>query len=220
MESPLRPTRITLPRVIETMAWDGQQCTRLQRHLARLQRTCTTLAYALDMAQVHQALQTLPVGAPLRVRLTVGMAGDVELTHAPLAPSAPVWRVALASQPLRSDDAWLPIKTTERALYDQVRAALPAGVEEMIFCNERGEVCEGTITNVFFDLGQGMCTPPLSCGLLQGVLREELLANGTCKEQVLPFELLAQARLWVGNSLRGLIPATLATLEPFNSLQR
>lgn len=220
MESPLRPIGINPPRVIETLAWDGQRCIRLQRHFARLQRTCATLGYALDMSQVQQALQTLPMGAPLRVRLTVGVAGDLELTHAPLAPSAPVWCLALASPLLQSDDAWLPIKTTQRALYDQVRAALPAGVEEMIFCNERGEVCEGTITNVFFDLGQGMCTPPLSCGLLPGVLREEMLANGICKEQVLPRELLTQARLWVGNSLRGLMPATLATLEPLNSLQR
>ena len=35
------------------------------------------------------------------------------------------------------------------ARYDAARAALPAGVDEVVFLNERGEVCEGTITNVF-----------------------------------------------------------------------
>ena len=93
-----------------------------------------------------------------------------------------------------------------RALYDQSRAALPEGLDELIFQNERGEVCEGTITNVFFDRGHGMRTPPLTSGLLPGVLRAEL----ACPEEVLRAEDLPRVRLWVGNALRGLIPARFA----------
>ena len=212
MESPLCPPRLEQPRVIETLAWDGQQCVRLDKHMARLERTCAKLGYALDVKYVLAQLQQLHVGVVLRVRVTVGNTGDVEVTNAPLAASAHVWRLAIASQRLQADDPWLQIKTTQRALYDQVRAALPAGLEEIIFCNERGEVCEGTITNVFFDAGQGLCTPPLLSGLLPGVLREELLASGTCQEAVLHQDQLPHVRLWVGNSLRGLIPAVLTAL--------
>lgn len=204
MESTVRPM-VNAPRVIETLAWDGQQCVRLARHLARLQRTCAQLGYPLDTGSVQHHLATLPTGSALRVRVTVGAQGDVELTYAPLAPTAALWRVGVATQTLQSDDPWLPIKTTQRAVYDQVRANLPAGVDEMLFCNQHDAVCEGTITNVFFDLGQGLRTPPVGCGLLPGVLREELLAMGACTEEVLPRALLPQARLWVGNSLRGLI---------------
>ena len=213
MESALCPPaliQVNPPRVIETLAWNGHQYVRLQRHMARLDRTCAKLGYPLDAKSVLQSLQALPQCGPLRVRLTVGAAGDIELTHAPLAASAPVWRLALATPQLQADDAWLQVKTTHRALYDQVRAALPTGVEEVIFCNQHGEVCEGTITNVFFDAGQGLCTPPLRCGLLPGVLREELLALGACQEAVLHHDMLAGAQLWVGNSLRGLIPAVLS----------
>ena len=39
--------------------------------------------------------------------------------------------------------------------YDAARAALPAGIDEGLFLNERGEVCEGTITNVFVDSAKG-----------------------------------------------------------------
>ena len=212
MESALCPPRLEQPRVIETLAWDGQQCVRLDKHMARLERTCAKLGYALDVKYVLAQLQQLHVGVVLRVRVTVGNTGDVEVTNAPLAASAHVWRLAIASQRLQADDPWLQIKTTQRALYDQVRAALPAGLEEIIFCNERGEVCEGTITNVFFDAGQGLRTPPLLSGLLPGVLREELLATGACKEAILRQEILASAKLWVGNSLRGLIPAVLTAL--------
>lgn len=219
MESTLCPPGLEQPRVIETLAWDGQQYVRMHKHMARLERTCAQLGYALDVKHVLAQLQQLHVGVALRVRVTVGNAGDVEVTNAPLAASAHQWRLAIASQRLQADDPWLQIKTTRRALYDQVRAALPAGLEEIIFCNERGEVCEGTISNVFFDAGQGLRTPPLLSGLLPGVLREEMLSTGACKEAILRQELLTSAKLWVGNSLRGLIPAVLTSVTPVDCLQ-
>jgi 4-amino-4-deoxychorismate lyase len=107
---------------------------------------------------------------------------------------------------LASDDPWLRVKSTRRAAYDAARAALPAGLDEVLFLNERGEVCDGTITTVFFDRGAGLRTPPLSCGLLPGVLRAEM----SVPEEVLLARDLPRVRLWVGNALRGLIPAVWA----------
>ena len=98
------------------------------------------------------------------------------------------------------------MKSTRREAYDRARAALPEGLDELVFLNERDEVCDGSITTVFFDRGQGMRTPPLSCGLLPGVLRAEL----ACPEEVLRAADLPKVRLWAGNALRGLIPAVWA----------
>ena len=77
----------------------------------------------------------------------------------------------------------------------------------MLFLNGAGEVCDGTITTVFFDAGQGLRTPPLRCGLLPGVLREEMLETGQAQEAALLAADLPRVRLWVGNSLRGMGPA-------------
>ena len=111
----------------------------------------------------------------------------------------------LAAARLASDDPWLRVKSSRREVYDRARAAIPEGLDEVIFLNERGEVCDGSITSVFFDRGQGMRTPPVSSGLLPGVLRVEL----ACPEEVLHAGDLPGVRLWVGNALRGLIPAQL-----------
>ena len=54
-----------------------------------------------------------------------------------------------------------------------------------------------------------LLTPPLACGLLPGVLRARLLREGRAREAVLRPADLAARRLFVGNSLRGLIPARL-----------
>lgn len=193
-------------RLIETLLWDGAGFPRLPLHLARLAHGAESLGFVCDLGAVRAALEVAVGAGPLRVRLTLGPAGDAEVTVAALPAAKAEWRVGLAGARLASGDPWLRVKTTRRAAYDAARAALPAGLDEVVFLNERDEVCDGTITTVFFDRGAGMRTPPLSCGLLPGVLRAELAVP----EEVLPAQDLPRVRLWVGNALRGLIPAVWA----------
>jgi 4-amino-4-deoxychorismate lyase len=82
----------------------------------------------------------------------------------------------------------------------------------VLLLNERGEVCEGTITNLFVDIGEdALVTPALDCGLLPGVLRGEMIEQGKAKEVTLTEADLRTAKMfYVGNSLRGLIGARLA----------
>jgi 4-amino-4-deoxychorismate lyase len=207
MESPLHPPDL---RLIETLLWDGTAFPRLDRHLARLAASAALLGFVHDPQGLARALAAVDGPDPLRVRLTLGRAGDVRMSAAPLPDTATEWRIAVSPVRLTSEDPRLHHKTTDRALYDDTRAALPEGIDEVIFLNERGEVCEGTITSVFFDLGDGLCTPPLTCGCLPGVLRAEILATGQAREAILSAADLPRARLWVGNALRGLIPAKLA----------
>ncbi len=209
MESSIRAFTPKGLRIVETMRWDGIAFVRLDRHLARIGRTCAEVGFGFDIGVLRHALDAV-TGGPKRVRLTVGVDSLPMVETANLAPSPEFWRVQIAKHRLNADDPWLRIKTTARALYDQARAALPDGVEEVIFLNGRGQVCEGTITNVFADLGEGLITPPLACGLLPGVLREEMLEKGDCHEGVLSAgDLSVAKRLYIGNSLRGLIAAQL-----------
>ncbi|MDZ4311186.1 MAG: aminotransferase class IV family protein [Cypionkella sp.] len=194
-------------KLIETLAWDGAALVRLPLHLARLRRSAQALGWGCDLSAVEAALMAaVPVGAA-RMRLTLESEGRFEVQAAALPAGKPEWRVGLATTRLTSDDPWLTVKSTNRAAYDAARANLPDGLDEVIFRNERGEVCDASITTVFFDQGDGLCTPPLSCGLLPGVLRAEMLAAGAVREAVLRADDLENVRLWLGNSLRGLIPA-------------
>jgi 4-amino-4-deoxychorismate lyase len=203
-------------KLIETCGWDGAGFgSRLPLHLARLARSAAMLGWDCDLQAVKAALFAA-VGPEqvLRVRLTMDSHSTLVVTATPM-PQVPVpiaampmivskpWRVGLAAQKLWSGDPWLSVKTTQRAAYDHARAHLPAGMDEMIFQNERGELCDGTITTVFFDRGAGLRTPPLACGLLPGVLRAQMAVP----EEVLLATQAGQVQLWVGNSLRGLIPA-------------
>ncbi|MCB4455365.1 aminotransferase class IV family protein [Leisingera sp. McT4-56] len=216
MESPVRPRDAVQNdpafRLIETLGWHpGEGFRHLQPHLARMERSAAAFGIPFDAAQAQAVLAEAAGDARLRCRLTLDAAGQLELTTAPLGNNPSEWRLGIAETRLEAGDIWLQHKTTRRALYDTARAALPEGVDELLFLNRRGEVCEGTITNLFVTRADGrMVTPPLSCGLLPGILRQVLLERGECQEAVLELQDLKDAKaIHMGNSLRGLIPARL-----------
>jgi len=183
-------------KLIETVLWDGLAAPRWPLHLARLRQSAGLLGWGCP--------EVSPDGPdlPARLRLTLDAAGTVVWEAGALPPAKAQWRLGLATARLASDDPWLRVKSTCRAAYDRARAALPEELDEVLFLNERAEVCDGTITTVFFDRGQGLRTPPLSSGLLPGVLRAEI----GCPDEVLLADDLPNVRLWVGNAVRGLIP--------------
>lgn len=194
-------------KLIETFGWQpGEGIRRRARHIARLTRSAEQLGYPRDTAELTAALEAISGEGPLRVRLTLDATGAIEITSAPLTPTT-VWRVHISLVTLDSQDPMLRLKTTARAPYDAARAALPAGIDEAILLNERGEICEGTITNLFLKRDGIYLTPPRACGLLPGILREELLETGAAREAILRPEELEQGEIFMGNSLRGLIPA-------------
>jgi para-aminobenzoate synthetase/4-amino-4-deoxychorismate lyase len=96
-------------------------------------------------------------------------------------------------------------------LYDQEwkHYSETEGADEVVYLNERGELAEGSRTNIFIDRGDGiLLTPPLPAGLLPGVLRAELIAKGRAVERVLQLDDLTSAKkTYLGNSVRGLIVA-------------
>jgi 4-amino-4-deoxychorismate lyase len=197
-------------RLIETLAWDGAAPVREGLHLARLARGAAALGWACDTAAAAATLRAGRDTTPARLRLTLDGQGAIAVTAAPMPPPAKLWRLGLAAQRLEAGDPWLGLKTTRRAAYDAARAGLPSGLDEVILCNGAGQVCDGSITTVFFDRGQGLRTPPLACGLLPGIMRQTLLDSATAREEVLMTVDLPHVRLWVGNALRGLIPAVWA----------
>lgn len=204
--SPAEP--VTL---IETLLWQrGTGYTLLDRHLDRLADSAAYFALPHDRAAILSLLeqQSFPADT-MRVRLTLDATGPA-LTAVPLPPNPQVFRFTIASEHLDSQSLWLAHKTTNRAFYDAPRIAAhdALGIDEVVFRNERGELTEGSITNLFLERDGTLVTPALSSGLLPGTLRAELIAAGKAGEAVLTLDDLESAdAIWLGNSVRGLIRA-------------
>lgn len=199
--------------LIETMRFDPEGGIHLlDRHVSRIGESARTFGISFDRHAVRNELQaaTFRISAPRRVRLMLSMSGRIAIEISPLhpAPAEPV-DVALAPLPVAADDFRLRHKTSDRAFYSEARKA--AGTWEVALVDAQGFVTEGSFTNIFVK-GEGvLLTPPLTRGLLPGVLRAELLANGSAVEADLRPDDLANG-FFIGNALRGLLPARLISL--------
>ncbi|WP_349251855.1 aminodeoxychorismate synthase component I [Azoarcus sp. L1K30] len=192
---------------------------RLNGHLHRLARSADLFGHACDISAIRNALLALAnslSSGTYRVRLELSPTGHTAITHHPLdTVDEGVQRLALSTTRVDSGDLLLRHKTTARATYDKaLQHVLERGYFDILFLNERDEVAEGARSNIFVDDGDGMLhTPPLSAGVLDGVLRRELLDTGRAIERTLTLDALAQARtVYAGNALRGLVPVVIDDL--------
>lgn len=195
--------------LIETLRWDGE-FVRLDRHLARMANSSAALSLRFDAAEARRVLDAAVTNAttPQRVRLHLDEDGHFTVTSVPLGATLALWRYAISLERVTSGDALLRHKTDWRELYEREFARLSAetGCDEVLFLNERGEVAEGSRSNVFIRRDSTFVTPPLSAGVLDGCLRREMIEKGECVEGTLTHDDL-EGDVFLGNSLRGLIPA-------------
>ncbi len=211
-------------KLIETFSWKRQDyntCKKgfylLDLHLERIGASARFFNFEFNKDKMELLLQELELTllkegeSAYKVRLLLEKDGQMDIDYQPL-PSQLKEPVLVDISPfrVRSDDIFLYHKTTARALFDQERERLGrAGLFETIFLNEHGQLTQGTITNIFLDLGGNtLRTPSLSCGLLPGTLRRYLLDSGKAEEQVMTLNDLKKAQsIFVGNSVRGLLKA-------------
>jgi para-aminobenzoate synthetase / 4-amino-4-deoxychorismate lyase len=201
--------------LFETMLW-RPRCgvTRLEAHLARLAASADFFGFPLEREALRgwidrRLAELMAAGTErLRIRLELAPDGTLSLSSQPFAPERRTWTARLADGPVDSRERSLFHKTTDRRLYDAaLAAARAAGCDEGILWNERGELTEGTRTNLVLEIGGERLTPARDCGLLAGVFRQSLLDRGKIREAVLRKEELARAsRVMLVNALRGWIP--------------
>lgn len=181
-----------------------------QTHLARLLHTAAAFGVHVDEHRLRAAIDDVDArGALLRIRASDD--GSIAVLTDPLrSVEAPV-NLCISDVRVRSDDPMLAWKTSWRPAYE--RAAEYAGQRscfDALVVNERGQLTEGSRTNLFVRLGDDLVTPPLCDGVFPGILRARLLAEGTASERSLLHDDLRRAReIFIGNSARGMVPAVL-----------
>jgi len=204
-------------RLIETLRYEPGETPFpfLAEHLERLSSSADWFAYPCDEQAVRQVLAGVGGDTPLRVRLTLGQAGDLQLETAALSHGAPGPDPTIVLSPLHTDsrDPLYRHKTTARQLYDRELArVMAAGHFDAVFVNEKGELTEGARSNIFVEKAGAWLTPPVEAGVLDGVLRRRLIREGRARVARLTAADLQQAdAIYMGNGLRGLVRVSLTT---------
>lgn len=179
--------------VFETIALRDGVAYAVTRHLARLVRSAVKLGFDQPDADalrgaVGAALAANPPVAWGAVRVThTSGPGPVGSGRGGRAPTTVVAVRAMARHdrlaevitvpwPRNERGALVGIKTTSYAENALALAdAHRLGATEALLANTKGDLCEGSGTNVFLVINGELVTPPLSSGCLAGITRGLIL---------------------------------------------
>ncbi|MFZ6749254.1 aminodeoxychorismate synthase component I [Undibacterium sp. Ren11W] len=207
--------------LFETMhASRDNGCRHQPRHLQRLQNSAHYFGFAFDQNRITQTLrgfcEDLPPQGAYRLRLALQPDGQVTLQSGALQELPALVKLLVSPKPSHAEPVFLRHKTSVRQEYDQAwQEAEKHGAFDMLFCNQAGFLTEGGRSNLFICKQGQWLTPPLSDGVLPGVMRAVLLddANMQAREQQLTLaDLHAAEQIILCNSLRGTLRAEILTL--------
>jgi len=199
--------------LLETLRWEPDRGFWWHKdHLERLAQSADYFGYRCDVDDVEACLEAAVADlvSPTRVRLTLSRNGVAAAESAKLTTpfldsfdAATEVRVALASRPVSSQNVFLFHKTTNRTPYTRRMKRYPSA-EDVILANECDHITESVIANVVVRRDDTWLTPPVEAGLLGGIYRSQLLAEGVIEEGAITrVELLAADEVGLINSVRG-----------------
>lgn len=198
--------------LIETLLWNNRFFL-LRPHLNRLRASAVYFGFEFDRHKIMRFLKKKALlfdkGKKYRVRLALEKDGRMKAETDSIEPEAEKrLKVCFSAIKTDSKDIWLYHKTTCRRFYDkEYSECRRKGFDEVIFSNEKGQITEGAISNILIKKGKIFFTPPVSCGLLDGVYRQFLMRNKKMplKEKILFDKDLREAdNIYFINSVRGM----------------
>ena len=198
--------------ILETMLFENG-ISDSDEHLNRMAKSAEYFNFKYNKKSARKFIteKLANVNAPARVRLLLNFKGKFQLQSFPLQKTG--WgmdsaKIKLSKEHTSSKDIFLRHKTTRREFYNKhFYKALDEGYDEVIFSNERGEISEGAISNIFIQTqNNSWYTPSLSSGLLPGIWRAATIKKLNAKEKVLyPADLEQAKQIIIGNSVRGTV---------------
>jgi branched-subunit amino acid aminotransferase/4-amino-4-deoxychorismate lyase len=187
---------------------------RLDDHLARLRRSASRFGLRLPRCDLPRVIRTLCAkkrldDACIRIVLT----DELAVTASPMPPPPPSGRVRIASwfrDPRSPFHGHKLLGAENRLIRDETRAA---GYAETLFADPRGNLLEGSVTNLFLVKNGALVTPGLQ-GILPGVTRQvvlELAAHLGIPVRLRSIrrrDLLSADAVFLTNALLGIFPVT------------
>ncbi|HLR40553.1 MAG TPA: aminodeoxychorismate synthase component I [Virgibacillus sp.] len=202
--------------LLETLGLFNGKYFLLENHLARLSQSAAYFKFSIDIEAIKNELLETAYRHPehyYKVRLLVAKDGELTIDADKINHVADEMIAAPAESPIDKEDIFLYHKTTHRRVYDSHKQKQPH-VSDILLWNEHHEVTEFTTGNIVVEHDGRLITPPITCGLLAGTFRDELVQKGIVKEQkVFLHELKDCSKIWYVNSVRKWVAVVLEKVK-------
>ncbi|MFD1032554.1 aminodeoxychorismate synthase component I [Metaplanococcus flavidus] len=194
-------------QLLESLKLENGSYPLLDYHMKRIMDSAVYFKYSANHevieAELRKIADEFPAGV-YKVRLLLDHGGKVSLEAQETAVITEPVPCVLAPSPVDSGNAFLFHKTTHRQMYEKADEMMPPETFSVLLWNEKGELTEFAIGNLVVERAGQFYTPPVSCGLLPGTFRQQLLDAGEIIERIiLKDELGDFDAIWFINSVRG-----------------
>ena len=197
-------------KLVETILVKDGKLIYEKEHFERMGNSAKELGFKfIKDAKMHRCIEAKKINnGILRILLNKnGILKTQELTLESIKTN----KITLSKSPVNSKETLLYHKTTYRPWYEKSMEKIKNGeIFDEIFFNQKGELTEGARSNIILQIGGECFTPPVNCGLLNGILRQKMLDENKIKEKILYLEDLEKAeKIFCINSVRGIIEVNL-----------
>jgi para-aminobenzoate synthetase/4-amino-4-deoxychorismate lyase len=213
LETKLKGKFLTEPikpfKIIETMKIEDGKIFLLDEHLVRMKQTADYFLFSFDKKKIKSYLNKIinkTDTESYRLKLSMDKYGRLCHVISKLIRIPQEIKVIISKNTIHSKDRFQYFKTTNRRLYDREYKSFKAKEYfDAIYFNERGELAEGAISNIFIYKNDVISTPPINAGILPGVYRKYLLKNdsGIRERRLYLADLLEADKMILTNSVRG-----------------
>lgn len=200
--------------LIETMRLENGAVKRMDYHENRLKESAVHFNFErTDFKRAITAYieENELTSGVYKLRATLSRAGLLNISHAVLSKNNQPMTAILAHTPILGAPDFIAHKTTVRHQYSGKRN----DSDVILYYNDNLEITEFNIGNIVIKEAGAFYTPPLSSGLLNGVMRQALIDDGMMTEQNITLNDLrhkyknGQIDLFMINSAREWVAITL-----------
>ncbi len=193
--------------IFETILFKRNTFYFLKEHLIRFKNSSEILGFEFNENDFYSKLQNLNLKSNSRVRISLNRKNELNFQSSQVDKKIRTGKIKLAEVKLNSRNLFQYHKTSIRKIYNQYRnKANEKNFTDYIFLNEKEEITEGTIYNLFIKLNGEFYTPNIHSGILNGIYRQKLIDRKILLEKKLFLEDLKSAeKIYLCNSVRGII---------------
>ena len=166
--------------IFETIKTVGGKPWALSRHMRRAVNSSATVNIKLPSEElVRESIGILlkeESHATGLLRVSFDATGNWAAVH--LAYTEPISGAKVGTHPVALVMDGVPVKSYPyNHRLEILEQARTNGFDEALVTSSDGKICEGSVTNVLLKIAGRWCTPPLSDGVLAGVMRALVIEN-------------------------------------------
>lgn len=211
--------------LLETVRVENNQAFLLEQHLRRLQDSAGYFLFLFELdklkVEIQKLISNLDPDNKYILRIRLNKTGIIKMEIRDFPKVSEEINIIVSKNKINSMNPFQYFKTTNRNLYNNEFVYYSTrNYYDVIFFNEKDELAEGAISNIFIKKDGLWYTPNLSSGILPGIYREYFISqNKNVTEKIISrTDLIEAEEIMLTNSVKGEIRVNKLYLDENNSL--